>query len=346
MAPARKRPVDVALHNYYAFRVHKLPVAVLGGTGYAGAELCGLVARHPAMELAFASARQAGEIQPPGAKRPVPVVPLDDAPLDRAELVFSALPHGVSAAWVARARGAGARVIDLSADLRPGHPHAAALPGTTDVPYGLTELARDDVRGAEIVANPGCYPTAILLALAPLLRRRLVAPGATIAVAAASGVTGAGASPKRELLFAEVSEDFRAYGVGNGHRHVAELHAMLARHGSDADLVFTPHLLPVSRGILATITVPLSERVGDLPALWRADYDSEPFVEVATAPPSLRDVVGRNVVRIFATEAVNARRPIAIVLAAIDNLLKGAAGQAVQNANVMLGIPEQSGLPL
>ena len=326
--------------------MHKLPVAVLGGTGYAGAELCGLVARHPAMELAFASARQPGELRPTGARRAVPVVALDDAPLDRAELVFSALPHGVSATWVARARRAGARVVDLSSDLRPGNPPVAALDGATRVPYGLTELARDDVRGADVVANPGCYPTAILLALAPLLRRDLVAPGATIAVAAASGVTGAGASPRRELLFAEVAEDFRAYGVGNDHRHVAELQAMLARHGSDADLVFTPHLLPVARGILATLTVPLREPVADLPGLWRADYDGEAFVEIAAAPPSLREVVGRNVVRIFAAPAANARRPIAIVLAAIDNLLKGAAGQAVQNANVMLGLAEQSGLPL
>ncbi len=318
---------------------------MLGGTGYAGAALCGLVARHPAMELAFASARRAGEIQPPGAKRAVPVIPLDDAPLDEAKLVFSALPHGVSAEWVARARETGARVIDLSSDFRPGHAPSASL-GDDRIPYGLTELARDEVRGADVVANPGCYPTAILLGLAPLLRRSLVAPGATIAVAAASGVTGAGASPRRELLFAEVAEDFRAYGVGNEHRHVPELQAMIAQHGSDADLVFTPHLLPVSRGILATLTVPLAESVADLAALWRADYDEEPFIEVVNSPPSLRDVVGRNVVRIFVTPAANARRPIAIVVAAIDNLLKGAAGQAVQNANVMLGFPESSGLPL
>lgn len=325
--------------------MHKLPVAVLGGTGYAGAALCGLVARHPAMDLVFASARRPGAIQPPGATRPVPVVALDEAPLGEAELVFSALPHGVSAEWVGRARQRGARVIDLSSDLRPGHAVPLPLADGERIPYGLTELARDDVRAADVVANPGCYPTAILLGLAPLLRRSLVASGATIAVVAASGVTGAGASPRRELLFAEVSEDFRAYGVGNEHRHVPELQAMLARHGSDADLVFTPHLLPVSRGILATITVPLARPVSDLASLWRADYDDEPFVDVAAAPPSLREVVGRNVVRIFATPAANARRPIAIVVAAIDNLLKGAAGQAVQNANVMLGIPEGSGLP-
>jgi N-acetyl-gamma-glutamyl-phosphate reductase len=317
--------------------VNKIPVAVLGGTGYAGATLCDLIDRHPAFELAFATARTRGELRSSDATV-VPVMPVEEAPLDSARVVFSALPHGVSAQWVEKARVAGARVIDLSSDLRPGS-------GAVGIPYGLTELARDEVRDAAVVANPGCYPTAVLLALAPLLRRGLIAPGATISATAASGVTGAGASPKKELLFAEVADNYRAYGVGNAHRHVAELQAMVARHGSDADLVFTPHLLPVARGILATTIVPLVEPLADPASLWRADYGDEPFVEVASAPPSLREVVGRNVVRVFVTVAANTRRPALIVISAIDNLIKGAGGQAVQNANVMLGLDECAGLP-
>jgi N-acetyl-gamma-glutamyl-phosphate reductase len=327
-----KAEVDAAVHNYYALSVHKLPVGVLGASGYAGRVLCDLVQRHPSLELAFATARDRGA---GGALR---MVAAEDAALGDAALVFSALPHGVSAQWVERARSAGARVVDLSSDLRPGN-------GAVSVPYGLTELARDEVRGAELVANPGCYPTAILLALAPLLTRGLVAPGATISVTAASGVTGAGASPRKDLLFAEVSEDFRAYGVGNDHRHLRELRETLARHGTDADLIFTPHLLPVSRGILATLTIPLSAPITDPLSLWREDFAAEAFVEVADGPPSLRDVVGRNVVRIFAVPAANVRRPTLIIVSAIDNLLKGAAGQAVQNANLMLGIDERAGLP-
>jgi len=317
--------------------VNKIPVAVLGGTGYAGATLCELIDRHPALELAFATARTRGELLSSDATA-IPVMPVEEAPFDSARVVFSALPHGVSAQWVEKARAAGARVVDLSADLRPGS-------GATGIPYGLTELARDEVRDADVVANPGCYPTAVLLALAPLLKRGLIAPGATISATAASGVTGAGASPKKELMFAEVADNYRAYGVGNAHRHVAELQAMVARHGSDADLVFTPHLLPVARGILATTVVPLAEALRDPVALWREDYGDEPFVEVASAPPSLREVVGRNVVRVFVTVAANARRPALIVISAIDNLIKGAGGQAVQNANVMLGLDECAGLP-
>ena len=318
--------------------MNKIPVAVLGGTGYAGSTLCALLDRHPGFDLRFATARAPGQLRPEGSSRVVPVLALEEAPLADAGVVFSALPHGVSAPWVARARDAGARVVDLSADLRPGS-------GAPGVPYGLTELAREELRDASVVANPGCYPTAVLLAIAPLLRRGLIAPGATIAATAASGVTGAGASPKRELLFAEVSENYRAYGVGNAHRHVAELQAVVARHGADADLIFTPHLLPVARGILATVTVQIAEPVADPASLWRADFAGEPFIEIADSPPALRDVVGRNVARVYVTTAANSRRPTLIILSAIDNLLKGAGGQAVQNANVMLGLDESAGLP-
>jgi N-acetyl-gamma-glutamyl-phosphate reductase len=264
---------------------------------------------------------------------------LADVALDRARLVFSALPHGVSAAWVVRAQAAGAKVVDLSADLRPGNG------ATLNVPYGLTELTRDSIRDASVVANPGCYPTAILLALHPLARHGLIAPEGTIAVTAASGTTGAGSNARPDLLFSEVSEDFRAYGVGNDHRHLAEMRATLGDLGVTSDLVFTPHLLPVARGILATMIVPLSEPLDDPLALWREAFAGEPFLEASATPPTLRDVARRNVVRVSATMAVGTRQPTLIVLSAIDNLVKGAAGQAVQNANLMLGLDEPQGLP-
>ena len=372
--------------------MHKIPVGILGASGYAGRELCALVAAHPRLALAFAAAdRRRGETavvrapgQPPTA---VTFVATDDVPLGEVALLFAALPHGASAEWSRRARAAGARVVDLSSDLRPGHLTAAlrdALTGAGDaggdevggaigapaggaaaalapapdavvaepegaVPYGLPELFRDAVRGAEVVANPGCYPTAILVALAPLARAGLVAAGATIVADAASGVTGAGNAPKPELLYGEVAESFRAYAVGNAHRHLPEMRAALAACGGpsglDADLVFTPHLLPVARGILATVTVPVAEPLADPLAPFRDAYAGEPFVEVVDALPALAEVQHRNVVRLTVRPVAGVRRPMLQVVAAIDNLTKGAAGQAVQNANLMLGLPETLGLP-
>jgi N-acetyl-gamma-glutamyl-phosphate reductase len=314
-------------------------VGVLGASGYAGRELCGLIARHPRLSLAFAGAgERAGEcLKLPGAA--VRLQALGEIALDQAQLVFSALPHGVSAPWVARVQASGAKVVDLSADLRPGN--GAAV----NVPYGLTELAREQVRSAPVVANPGCYPTAILLALHPLARAGYIAPGGTIAVTAASGTTGAGSGARSDLLFSEVSEDFRAYGVGNEHRHLAEMRATLESLGVNADLVFTPHLLPVARGILATMVVPLTENIEQPLSLWREAFSGEPFLEASAEPPSLRDVTRRNVVRVSVTEARNTRRPTLVVISAIDNLMKGAAGQALQNANLMLGLDETLGLP-
>lgn len=298
--------------------------------------------------MAFASAGgQAGQTARLG-DRDVTFIASDDAPLDRAELVFSALPHGASALWVERAHQAGARVVDLSADLRPGNSVAPAAVGSV-VPYGLPEALRSGLGGASVVANPGCYPTAILLALQPLAVSGKVRPGASINIAAASGVTGAGYSAKPELLFGEVTENFRPYGVGNEHRHLNEMRAMMGDWKVDADLIFTPHLLPVARGILATITVPLAEPLDegvDPAGMWREFYAGEPFVEITDALPELRDVVRRNVVRIAVRRAANVRTPTLIVIAAIDNLVKGAAGQAVQNANILLGLPETTGLAL
>ena len=361
--------------------MHKLPVGVLGASGYAGRELCALIAQHPGLRLQFASANERkGERARLGGQE-VRFVAHDDAHLDGCALIFSALPHGASAPWVRRALEAGAKVVDLSSDLRPGSvskdlglrtadsvvssstsqaadAHSDAVTGTAtaayrqsairdaqSVPYGLTELNRAAITVADVVANPGCYPTAILLALAPLAEQGLIARGGTVAVSAASGVTGAGFTARSDLLFGEVTEDFRPYASGNAHRHLPEMTATLAGWKADCDLIFAPHLLPVARGILATISVPLTTPLSTPNTVWRERFSGEAFIEITDELPTLKDVVRRNVVRISATTAANVRTPTLVVYAAIDNLVKGAAGQALQNANLMLGLPERHGLP-
>ena len=328
----------------YALNMHKIPVGVLGASGYAGQELCFLAESHPEFELVFAAAHsRAGEtLHLP--RRDLVMASVDAVRLADAAIIFSALPHGASAVWVTQAQQAGAKVIDLSADLRPGQgEHAVA---DIDAPYGLPELNRDAIRTAQIVANPGCYATATLLGLLPLIARDLLVPGSAVVVDAASGVTGAGNAPRPDLLFGEVSEDFRAYSVGNTHRHLGEMRATLEAQGADLDLLFTPHLLPVARGILATITVVLREPLAEPLALFRTHYAVEPFVEIAAAPPRLRDVQRRNVARIFATPLAGTRVPMLQLFVAIDNLTKGAAGQAIQNANLLCDLDETMGLPL
>jgi len=318
--------------------MHRIPVGVLGASGYAGRELCALIAEHPGLDLAFATANERRGDNLALSSGSITFIATDDAPLNKAELVFSSLPHGASAEWVERVRAAGPRVVDLSSDLRPGHSHKV-------VPYGLTELNRPQLQDAPLIANPGCYPTAILLALAPLVRRGLVQQGATVVADAASGVTGAGNSPRAEMMFGEVTENFRAYAVGNEHRHLPEMRDTIARLNGDFDLLFTPHLLPVARGILATITVPVDSVPDDLLSPWREEYANEPFVELANDPPALKDVVRRNVCRIAVRRVSGVRQPTLLVFSAIDNLVKGAAGQAIQNANVSLGLAETMGLP-
>jgi N-acetyl-gamma-glutamyl-phosphate reductase len=292
------------------------------------------------MELVFAAAHsQRGDVADLRGGGRVTFCDVGTAPLETAALVFSALPHGTSKEWVARARQAGAKVVDLSTDLRIGND------ATPDVPYGLTEHHRDAIRTAAVVANPGCYATAVLVGLLPLLEQRLIAPGVVVTISAASGVTGAGLTARLDLLFGEVTENFQAYGVGNTHRHLKEMRAFVRSTGTDVDLLFTPHLLPTARGILATIAVPLGASLADPMAPFKARYADEAFVELVDKPPEVRHVVHRNVVRIHATTVADVRTPVLLVFSALDNLLKGAAGQAVQNANVMLGMDETLGLP-
>jgi N-acetyl-gamma-glutamyl-phosphate reductase len=314
--------------------------AVLGGTGYTGQEILRLLRNHPRMRLvAVTSESEAGQAAPGTSLR---YVASDDVRLEDADVVFTCLPHGSSGAWSLRARAAGAKVVDLSADLRAGANGAV---------YGVPELWRDSIRGQALVANPGCYPTGILLSLAPLIATGLQDGSRPVIIDAASGVTGAGRAARRDYLFGEVAEDYRAYSVGNQHRHVPEIAAGLARvsTGPAPEFVFTPHLLPVRRGILETMYVPVMDGVtpADAAAAVSKAYAGEPLIDVMESGlPALRHVVDRNIVAIGFAEIQGLTSPMVMCVAAFDNLLKGAAGQAMQNANLMLGHGELEGIPL
>jgi len=321
-------------------------IGILGVTGYAGREALSLLSRHPHVDRIFAAARSEvgssfSELSPGSARGRV--CEMDELPFDDCDIVLSCLPHGSSLPWVERALTAGCRVVDLSADLRVPAPEAPSW--HSKVVYGLPELHRERIRSAQVVANPGCYPTAALLALAPLLRRGHA--GGTVIIDAASGTTGAGRSAHRDLQFAEVAENFRPYSVGNAHRHLHEMRDQAVRLGNGAspELIFTPHLLPIRRGILETIHVPLREPLSDPVALWAEAYGDEPLVTVRPeGVATIAEVAGTNRAVISITPVSGTRTPYLTLVAAIDNLGKGAAGQAIQNLNLMLGFPETAGL--
>lgn len=325
-------------------------IGVLGATGYAGRELVRLLSSHPHARIAFATSESEAGSPLRHVERTAPdllMVKAGDAPLGDCDFVFSCLPHGHSLHWVEQALQGDPRVIDLSADLRVPDQTAAAW--TREAVYGLPEFHRERIRTARVVANPGCYPTAAILAVAPLARAGMAGEGPVV-INAASGATGAGRSPKRHLLFAEVAENFSAYAVGNTHRHLAEMRHQVAllSTGAVPELIFTPHLLPVRRGILQTTYLPLANGAtgSDAIGLWAEAYRDEPFVEVlADRMPTLSDVVGTNRVAMGVTTVAGVSAPMLLLVAAIDNLLKGAAGQAVQNMNLMSGWEEGLGLP-
>lgn len=305
-----------------------ISAGVLGATGYTGLEVLRVLAGHGGVEVTFASSRgSAGE--------PSPIAGLDYLAPDRAaasdvDVVFLCLPHGESVSWVEALRG-GPKVIDLTADHRPGSGREVG------VAYGLAERNREEIAEAEVVANPGCYPTGVLCSLAPLSDAGLIDSGRLTVINAASGVTGAGRTPKTHLLFAEVSGDYRAYGEGNRHRHLKEMRAVLPDGSS---LLFQPHLLPVSRGILETITVPVREGVDAelLRETWRGAYRGSKAIEVlAEGLPGLNRVVGSDRLSLGACDVEDVSPSVVTVVAALDNLGKGAAGQAVQNMNLLFG---------
>lgn len=308
---------------------------VLGATGYTGQEVLRVLRGHPEVAVAFATSEsRAGDASAlPGLS----LVSGEDAPLGDVDVVFLCLPHGEAAAWAPRVLEAGARVVDLTADHRPGS-------GREDGwVYGLADAAAAQVAGARQVANPGCYPTGVQLALLPLVAAGMVQPGAPVVANAASGVTGAGRTPKTELLFAEVASDFRAYATGNVHRHLLEMRSTLPQ----TPLVFQPHLLPVARGILETLYVPTEQGV-DAAAVrdaWRTAYAGAATLTVTERAPSLAEVAqtDRLVMAAFDNAQVDG---LVTLLISFDNLGKGAAGQAVQNMNLMLGLAPETGLRL
>lgn len=337
----------------------KIRIGVLGASGYTGAELLRLLLRHPAVEIgALTAERQAGK--PVGEVFPHlgryglhDLVKIEDVAWDKLDVVFCALPHGTTQEIVA-GLPRHLRVIDLSADFRLtdfdsykvwyGHEHRAPEI-QKDVAYGLTELNRHGVRKARVVANPGCYPTCSLLPLIPLLLEEAIEPGGII-IDAKSGVSGAGRDAKQQNLFSEVSEGFNAYGVA-AHRHTPEIEQELRlAAGRPVTVSFTPHLVPMNRGMLATIYVRLCEGVtaNDLRSILEKKYAGEPFVGIAApgVAPATRAVRGsnNNLIGIFADRAPRG----AILVSVIDNLVKGASGQAIQNMNVMLGLGETTGL--
>lgn len=336
-----------------------LRIGVLGASGYTGAELLRLLALHPDSEVRMLSAeRRAGQplaaVFPHLAGLKVPdLIKLDDADYGALDLVFCCLPHGTTQEVIARLPRH-LKIVDLSADFRLsdpasyatwyGHEHRA-LELQKEAVYGLTELKRDAVATARLVANPGCYPTSVQLPLVPLIEANAIETDRII-IDAKSGVSGAGREAKEGSLFAEVSEGIHAYGIAS-HRHAPEIEQGLSEASGRPIIVnFTPHLMPMSRGILSSIYVRLKggASADDLRTTLAKRYANEPFVRVLPkgGAPATRHVRGSNLclIGVFADRLPGH----AIVLSAIDNLVKGASGQAVQNMNVMAGLPEIRGL--
>jgi N-acetyl-gamma-glutamyl-phosphate reductase len=341
----------------------KAKIGILGASGYTGAELVRLLLRHPHAEIVLLTAdRRAGkpmlDVFPQFAPFALPALTSIEQADWKAlglDVAFCALPHGTTQKVIKDllTRAPATKVVDLSADFRLsdpaayarwyGHEHFAPELQKEAV-YGLTEVYRSDVKSARLVANPGCYTTCSELPLIPLLKAKAINPD-EIVIDAKSGMTGAGRAAKEDMLFSEVSEGFHAYGVGH-HRHMAELDQEFSKAaGRDVIVTFTPHLVPMNRGILSTIYVrDAKASPQDLHAILLKSYANEPFVHVLPygVMPQSRHVRGSNMTFIGVTaDRIPGR---AIICSTLDNLTKGASGQAVQNMNAMLGYPEAAGL--
>ena len=334
-------------------------VAVLGATGYAGVETLRILLQHPRVEVTVVTSQQyVGK--PVSAVYPA-LLGKCDAILQvlepekiaaQADLVFAALPHETSMGVIASLVKGGVRIIDLSADFRLHDPAVysrwyrehEAPELLTEAVYGLTELHRKQIAEAVLIANPGCYPTAAVLGLAPLFAKNLVR--GTVVIDAKSGVTGAGRSSTIELSFSEVNENFKAYNVAV-HRHSPEIEQELSEiTGGSVPILFVPHLAPMNRGILSTMYVPLDPPMSDeeVGKIYRDFYRADAFIRVLPSGrfPETKDVRGSNDCAV--SLRYDARTQMLVVISAIDNLVKGAAGQAVQNMNLMYGWPEDEGL--
>lgn len=338
----------------------KLKIGIVGGTGYTGVELLRLLAIHPSASIVAVTSR--GEAGMPVAEMfpslrgLVDVAFSDPAQTDltQCDVVFFATPHGVAMSQAPALLAAGVKLIDLAADFRLQDtavfekwykmPHSCP-DVLKDAVYGIPELYRDKIKSARVIGNPGCYPTTVLLGLAPLLEQGLVDFSAPVISDSKSGVSGAGRKAEIATLFAEASDNMKAYGVA-GHRHHPEIHAQLTQlSGSELQFIFVPHLIPMIRGMLSTIYVKLASEVTgmDLQALYEKRYQHERFVDVlpAGSMPETRSVRGSNSLRIALHPQPNG---YLTVLVTQDNLVKGAAGQAVQNMNIMFGLDEHAGL--
>lgn len=336
-----------------------IKVGVVGGTGYTGVELLRLLARHPQVQLTAITSR--GDAGTPVASMfpslrgwlELNFVTPQEARLNDCDLVFFATPNGIAMQQARALVDAGVRIIDLAADFRIrdviewqkwyGMEHASP-DLVAEAVYGLPEVNREQIRAARVLANPGCYPTAVQLGFLPLVEAGLVELDCLIADAK-SGVSGAGRKAEVHTLFAESADSFKAYGVP-GHRHLPEIKQGLAAvAGSEVGLTFVPHLVPMIRGIHATLYARLREDV-DVQALYEARYEHEPFVDVmpTASHPETRSVRSSNMCRV-AVHRPQGEKTV-VVLSVIDNLVKGAAGQAIQNMNIMFGYAEREGLDI
>lgn len=338
-----------------------LRVAIIGASGYTGVELARILCNHPEFELTAATSRQyAGK--PLAEVFPNLLGKTDlicenlsiDELCERADLFFAAVPHKTAMDLVPQLLREGKKVVDLSADFRlrdvatyeEWYQEHSSPEFITEAAYGLPELYREQIKKARLVANPGCYPTSIVLGLAPLLKDGIIDP-ASIIVDSKSGTTGAGRAASVGTLFCEVHDGFKAYKVGGTHRHLPEIEQELSvLNKDDVTISFTPHLLPISRGILSTSYANLTKDTSedDLRKLYLTMYDNEPFVRVVPQGtfPATQHVRGSNFCDIGF--AIDKRTNRVIVVTAIDNIVKGAAGQAVHNMNLMCGIEETTGL--
>ncbi|BHH82733.1 N-acetyl-gamma-glutamyl-phosphate reductase [Desulforhopalus sp. 52FAK] len=338
-----------------------IKVGIIGASGYAGAELARIICNHPHAELTVATSRQY-EGKPlsevfPNLRGRVDII-CENIPVaelaTKADLFFAAVPHKTAMDLVPELLAAGKKVIDLSADFRLRdvatyedwyQPHSSSQ-FLEEAVYGLPELYRSEIGKSRLIANPGCYPTSIILGLAPLLKAGLIKPE-TIIADSKSGTSGAGRAAQTGTLFCEVHDGFKPYKVGRAHRHTPEIEQELsALYGSDIHITFTPHLLPISRGILSTVYASLAnETTSDtVQKLYRDQYASEPFVRLLSEDtfPATQYVRGSNFCDI--SVKIDHTTGRVIVMSAIDNVVKGAAGQAVQNMNIMCQFPEDAGL--
>jgi N-acetyl-gamma-glutamyl-phosphate reductase len=333
-----------------------IKVGIFGASGYTGIELLKILRRHPSVEVVFgtsesSSGQTLADVYP--TTDDLPLVAVDAAPIDRVDIAFLCLPHTAAMAQAQKLLAAGVRVVDFSADFRLksaseykrwyAHDHLAPQLLDSAV-YGLVEIYRERIRHASLVANPGCYPTCSILGIYPLAKAGLLGD-APLIIDAKSGVSGAGRKPAMMYHFVEANENLSPYNIGHVHRHVPEIEQELtAAAGKPMRVVFAPHLVPINQGMLATIYVQPTEHLDSnaLVALYRTTYEAEPFVKVL--PPgklaNMRYVVGNNQCVI----SLSADNGTVIIVSVLDNLIKGASGQAVQNMNVMCGLEETMGL--